>query len=67
MCILMDFPYLCSMGKRDKNIVQIIPVRPIERKDILNSVVASFQIEGIFIPDTKVQSIYARVNDKLKK
>jgi hypothetical protein len=29
--------------------------------------IASFRIEGIFIPEAKVQAIYARVNEKLKK
>lgn len=55
------------MKKEIKNSVQVIPVRPVERRDILESMVASFRIEGIYLTDTKVQAIYARVNEKLKK
>ena len=47
--------------------MQIIPVRPVERKNILESTVASFRIEGIFLPDSKIRSIYDRVNEKLRK
>ena len=55
------------MAKAIKNTVRVVPVRSVERKDILDSLVASFQIEGICLPDAKIQAIYARVNDKLKK
>ncbi len=55
------------MKRTIKNTVQIIPVRPVERKNILESTIASFRIEGIFLPDTKIQSIYDRVNEKLRK
>ena len=56
------------MKKEDqKNTALITPVHPAGRKSILNSMVASFQIEGIFIPESKVEAIYARVNAKLKK
>ena len=47
--------------------MQIIPVRPVVRKNILESKVASFRIEGIFLPDSKIRSIYDRVNEKLRK
>lgn len=50
-----------------KNTVQVIPVRPIERKLIFDSMLASFRIEGICISAPKAEAIYARVNDKLKK
>lgn len=59
--------YICNMKKISKNTVFITPVRPTERKFILDSMIASFRIEGIFIPEAKVQAIYARVNEKLKK
>lgn len=55
------------MKRTIKNTVQIIPVRPVERKNILESTIASFRIEGIFLPDAKIQSIYDRVNEKLRK
>ena len=55
------------MKKISKNTVFITPVRPTERKFILDSMIASFRIEGIFNPEAKVQAIYARVNEKLKK
>ena len=50
-----------------KNTIQITPVRPVERKNILESTIASFRIEGIFLPDAKIRSIYDRVNEKIKK
>lgn len=60
--------YICSMKRLQKNTtLTSTPVRPTERKFILESMVASFRIEGIFIPEAKVQAIYARVNEKLKK
>lgn len=59
--------YICSMKKAMKNTVQVIPVRPIERKLIFDSMLASFRIEGICISAPKAEAIYARVNDKLKK
>ena len=62
-----EFYYICNMKKISKNTVFITPVRPTERKFILDSMIASFRIEGIFIPEAKVQAIYARVNEKLKK
>ena len=62
-----EFLYICNMKKISKNTVFITPVRPTERKFILDSMIASFRIEGIFIPEAKVQAIYARVNEKLKK
>ena len=55
------------MKKISKNTIFITPVRPTERKFILDSMIASFRIEGIVIPEAKVQAIYARVNEKLKK
>lgn len=55
------------MKKAQKNTVLLTSVRPTERKLILDSMVASFQIEGIYIPETRVQAIYARVNERLKK
>ncbi|MCI5705945.1 MAG: hypothetical protein MR298_01225 [Odoribacter sp.] len=55
------------MKKVQKNIVLTTSLPPTERKIILESLVASFRIEGINIPDTRVQAIYARVNEKLKK
>ena len=59
--------YICNMKKISKNTVFITPVRPTERKFILDSMIASFRIEGIFIPEANVQAIYDRVNEKLKK
>ena len=59
--------YICIMKKVQKNIVLTTSLPPTERKIILESLVASFRIEGINIPDTRVQAIYARVNEKLKK
>lgn len=55
------------MKKVQKNTALFTPVRPTERRFILNSMVASFRIEGICIPEAKVQAIYARVNERLKK
>ena len=55
--------YICNMKKISKNTIFIPPVRPTERKFILDSMIASFRIEGIFIPEAKVQAIYARVNE----
>lgn len=55
------------MKKAQKKPVLITSVRTPERKFILDSMIASFQIEGISIPETRVQAIYARVNEKLKK
>lgn len=55
------------MKKISKNTALITPVCPIGRKFILDSMIASFRIEGIFIPEAKAQAIYARVNEKLKK
>ena len=54
--------YICNMKKISKNTVFITPVRPTERKFILDSMIASFRIEVIFIPEAIVQAIYARVN-----
>ena len=48
--------YICNMKKISKNTVFITPVRPTERKFILDSMIASFRIEGIFIPEAKVQA-----------
>lgn len=53
------------MRKTEKNIVQVVPVRSFERKHILDSMVASFRIEGIFIPEIRVEAIYARVAERL--
>lgn len=50
-----------------KDTVIAVPVLPVERQYILESMVASFRIEGIYLSDSKVRSIYARVNEKLKK
>lgn len=55
------------MKKVQKKTVLTTSVYTPERKFILNSMVASFLIEGISIPDHRVQAIYARVNEKLKK
>lgn len=55
------------MKKLQKNTVLTTQIRSTERKIILESLVASFQIEGIHIPEARVQAIYARVNEKLKK
>lgn len=59
------------MGKMQKNKAQLAVVARVspaaERKHILDSMVASFKIEGIFIPEARVQAIYARVNERLKK
>ena len=44
------------MKKISKNTIFITPVRPTERKFILDSMIASFRIEGIFIPEAKVQA-----------
>ena len=59
--------YICSMKKMQKNTLLLTPVRTPERKFILDSMVASFRIEGISIPERRVQAIYARVNEKLKR
>lgn len=55
------------MKKTQKNTVLATPVCPTERKLILDSMIASFRIEGILIPEARVQAIYTRVNNKLKK
>ncbi len=55
------------MKKTRKNIVALTPVCTPERKFILNSMIASFRIEGISIPASRVMTIYERVNEKLKK
>lgn len=56
------------MKKELKNtLVQETSIRPVERKLILESVIASFRMEGIFIPESRIQAIYTRVNQKLKK
>lgn len=65
--ILLKNSYICNMKKAQKKPVLITSVRTPERKFILDSMIASFQIEGISIPETRVQAIYARVNEKLKK
>ena len=59
--------YICSMKKTQKNTVLLTPVRPTERKFILHSLVASFRLEGIYIPENRVEAIYERVNARLKK
>lgn len=55
------------MKKAEKNTVQLVPVQPTERKYILESLIASFRIEGIAIPEARAEAIYARVNERLKK
>lgn len=55
------------MKKAQKNTLLLTPVHSVKRKMILDSMVASFKIEGIIIPQTRVEAIYARVNEKLKK
>lgn len=55
------------MKKIEKKSMLLIPVRATERKFILNSMIDSFRIEGIFIPEAKAQAIYTRVTEKLKK
>lgn len=55
------------MKKVQKNTPILIPVRPVERRFILDSMIASFRIEGIYIPEAKAKAIYARVNEKLKR
>jgi len=55
------------MKKAEKNTTLIVPVRSVERRFILDSLVASFRIEGIYIPEERVKMIYARVNEKLKR
>lgn len=59
--------YICTMKKSQKNTLLLTPVHPVKRKMILDSMVASFKIEGITIPQTRVEAIFARVNEKLKK
>ncbi len=55
------------MKKAEKNTVLTTAVASTERKMILNSMIASFKMEGIMIPQARVEAIYARVNEKLKK
>jgi len=55
------------MKKTRKNTVVLTPVCTPERKFILNSMIASFRIEGICIPEPRVVAIYERVNERLKK
>ena len=59
--------YICIMKKVQKNIALTTSLPPTERRLILESLIASFRIEGINIPETRVQAIYAKVNEKLKK
>lgn len=65
--ILRKKAYICTMKKSQKNTLLLTPVHPVKRKMILDSMVASFKIEGITIPQTRVEAIFARVNEKLKK
>ncbi len=67
LSFLQENVYICSMKKIQKNTLFLVPVRVPERKFILDSMVASFRIEGISIPERRVQAIYARVNEKLKR
>ena len=55
------------MKKIQKNSVLSTSAGIKDSKFILHSLVTSFQMEGIFIPEKRVQAIYARVNEKLKK
>lgn len=55
------------MKKVQKNTTILTPVRQVEDKFILDSMIASFRIEGIYISDAKAKAIYARVNEKLKR
>ena len=65
-CFLRGNEYICYMKKIQKNTTLTASARPVQRKFILDSMVASFRIEGIYIPEAKVKAIYARVNEKLK-
>lgn len=55
------------MKKTQKNPILYSSVCSTERKFILDSLLASFRIEGICIPRERAEVIYARVNEKLKK
>lgn len=55
------------MKKIQKDSVLSTSINTKNRKFILHSMVTSFRMEGIFIPEKRVQAIYARVNEKLKK
>lgn len=55
------------MKKTQKNTILLTPVRPTERKFIFHSLIASFRIEGIFIPESRAEAIFERVNGRLKK
>ena len=59
--------YICNMKKIQKDNVLLVADRSKERNFILNSMIASFRLEGIFIPEKRVEVIYAKVNEKLKK
>lgn len=65
--ILPENYYICIMKKTRKNTAILTPICTPERKFILNSMIASFRIEGISIPEPRVMAIYERVNEKLKK
>lgn len=55
------------MKKIQKDNILLVADRSKERNFILNSMIASFRLEGIFIPEKRVEMIYAKVNEKLKK
>lgn len=60
--------YICMMKKIQKDII----TKPFnhtdtERKFILDSMIASFRIEGISISEKCVQAVYTRVSERLKK
>lgn len=55
------------MKKIQKNTSFTSQTCSVERKYILDSMRASFHIEGILLPEAQMQHIYMRVSEKLKK
>jgi hypothetical protein len=57
--------YICNMRTAQKNNASID--KDLMREKILKSMIASFRIENIDIPEKTAQEIYLRVRKKLKK
>lgn len=62
---LMENYYICIMRTSQKNTTSID--KDLMRARILKSMIASFRIENINIPEETAQEIYQRVRKKLKK
>ena len=60
--------YIYIMKKIQKDLsLKLVRCSDNGRKYILDSMIASFRIEGISIPEKRVQAVFSRVNERLKK